>query len=140
MYEKEEVSTSSFFVCKKLGFDKYDHWVYNKEKGISYHLKQKEEKMTNTTKMRIPKKYEPFINEVWYEGEDGYWGDLIECCICDATECHYIHEDTQKDFLKSVRLSIRVIDNEDEYVARFGVTDLEHYRRELNELKELGLV
>lgn len=89
--------------------------------------------MKNETNMKIAKKYQPFIHEIWYEGEDGYWANLLECCICGDTECHYVHEWTQKEFLTSLR-SIRVM-SEDEYINRFGVGLLEHYHRTLNELK-----
>lgn len=69
--------------------------------------------MINSTNIRIPKKYEKYISEVWSETStgDGYWADLIECCLCEDTESHYVHEWTVKDFLKSLQsISVMSID------------------------------
>lgn len=85
--------------------------------------------MNNSTNIRILKKYEKYITEVWYEGDDGYWADLIECCICDDTECHYVHEDTVKEFLKSLQ-NIRVL-NEKEYIYYFGNDLIDDYKRDI---------
>ena len=93
--------------------------------------------MTNKTNMRIPKKYEKFISEVWYEGQDdGYWADLLECCICDDTESHYVHEWTQKDFLKSLQ-SIKVA-SVDEYISHFGEDNLDDYYADLKRLESIA--
>lgn len=86
--------------------------------------------MKNSTNIRIPKKYENVIVDVWYEGrEDGYWADIKECCICDDTECHWVHEWTVKDFLKSLQ-SIRII-SEEEQIDRFGDRLLKYFREDL---------
>ena len=91
--------------------------------------------MKNSTKIKIPKKYEKFIEEVWYEGrDDGYWVELLECCVCDDNECHYIHEYTQKDILKSLQ-SIRVMD-EKEYLHMFGDDELNVYYEDLKKLEK----
>ena len=94
--------------------------------------------MKNETNIRIPKKYEKYIIEVWSEQGtgDGYWANLIECCMCWDTECHYVHEWTVKDFLKSLQ-SIDVID-EDVYTSHFGTDWIEEYHRSLKELNEKG--
>lgn len=88
--------------------------------------------MRNETNMKIAKKYQPFIREIWYEGEDGYWASLKECCICDDTESHYVHEDTQKRFLKSLQ-SIRIM-GEKEYRNHFGLDLLDRYHDDLIDL------
>lgn len=94
--------------------------------------------MKNTTNIRIPKKYEKYITEVWSEQDtgDGYWAGLIECCMCWDTECHFVHEWTVKDFLKSLQ-NIDVID-EDVYTSHFGTDLLEQYHESLKELNEKG--
>lgn len=92
--------------------------------------------MKNSTNIKIPKKYQPYITEVWYEGqEDGYWADLLECCICDDTETHFVHEWTQKDFLKSLQ-SIRLL-TEEQYINHFGDDDIEDFRKDLESLKKV---
>lgn len=90
--------------------------------------------MKNSTNIKIPKKYEKYILEVWYEGtEDGYWANLLECCICNDTDCHYVHEWTQKDFLKSLQ-SISVMD-EKRYISVFGDDNLKDYYNDLKLLE-----
>lgn len=92
--------------------------------------------MVNETNIRIPKKYEKYINEVWSEqgSGDGYWADLIECCMCTDTETHYVHEWTVKDFLRSVHNII--IMNEKQYINHFGDDNIEDYYESLKQLKE----
>lgn len=92
--------------------------------------------MKNNTNIRIPKKYENVITEVWSEISmgDGYWASLKECCICDDTECHWVHEDTVKEFLHSLK-SIRIISIE-EQIDRFGDDLLDEYREDLATLTE----
>ena len=92
--------------------------------------------MKNTTKVRVPKKYENVIEEVWYEGrEDGYWASLKECCICWDTECHFVHEWNVKDFLQSLK-SIEIMSEEEKYVYLFGDMDLDNYKTDLATLTE----
>lgn len=88
--------------------------------------------MKNLTNIKIPKKYQPYITEVWYERDDGYWADLIECCICRDTDCHFVHEDTVKEFLRSLQ-SIEVM-SEDRYINHFGPDNLEDYRKSIESL------
>jgi len=94
--------------------------------------------MENSTNIRIPKKYEKYIKEVWSEQGtgDGYWADLIECCMCWDTECHFVHEWTVKDFLKSLQ-SISVID-EETYISHYGTDWIEDYHKSLALLNEKG--
>jgi hypothetical protein len=96
--------------------------------------------MVNTTNIRIPKKYEKYIDEVWSEQEngDGYWANLIECCICEDTDCHYVHEWTVKDFLKSLQ-SISVMD-EETYISHFGTDCIESYHNDLELLRKEMIV
>ena len=90
--------------------------------------------MKNSTNIRIPKKYENVVYEVWSEGEDGYWANLLECCICDDTECHWVHEWTVKDFLKSLQ-NILII-SEKRQASMFGNDTIEEYRKDLALLTE----
>lgn len=91
--------------------------------------------MKNNTNIRIPKKYENVITEVWYEGrEDGYWASLKECCLCEDTECHWVHEWTVKDFLKSLK-SIRIM-TIGEQIDRFSDDRLDEYREDLSTITE----
>jgi hypothetical protein len=92
--------------------------------------------MKNSTNIKIPKKYQKYIIEVWSEQDtgDGYWADLIECCMCWDTECHFVHEWTVKDFLKSLQ-NIDVID-EDVYISHFGTDCIESYHKDLELLRK----
>lgn len=92
--------------------------------------------MKNSTNIKIPKKYQKYIREVWSEKDtgDGYWADLLECCICWDTECHYVHEWSVKDFLKSLQ-SIDVMD-EKTYTDHFGTDWLEGYYEDLALLRK----
>ena len=90
--------------------------------------------MTNKTNIRIPKKYENVIYEVWYEGEDGYWASLKECCISDTTECHWVHEDTVKEFLSALK-DIVIISAEHQ-ASVFGVDTLDEYIEDVSTLTE----
>ena len=91
--------------------------------------------MNNKTKIKIPKKYEKYIIEVWYEGEDdGYWANLYECCLCEDTDSHLVHEWTQKDFLRSLR-SIRIME-EKEYISLFSDDNIESYYEDLKRFVE----
>lgn len=92
--------------------------------------------MKNSTTIKIPKKYEKYIVEVWYEGtDDGYWAELIDCCMCEDTDCRYVHEWTQKDFLRSLQ-SIKVM-SETEYKSITGGEDMKYYYESLKTLEEV---
>lgn len=90
--------------------------------------------MKNSTNIRIPKKYENVITKVWSEGEDGYWADLKDCCICDCTECHWVHEDTVKEFLSALK-DIEIISAKHQ-ASVFGVDTLEDYIKDLATLTD----
>lgn len=60
--------------------------------------------MINNTNIKIPKKYNEMIEEIYYEGkEDGYWCVLKEGFISTDSECGTIHEWTVKDLLASLK-------------------------------------
>jgi len=62
--------------------------------------------MKNSTNIKIAKKYEPMVKEIYHDS-DGYWVYTAEgyyaagmgCC----DECHTIHEDTVKELLWQIR-------------------------------------
>jgi hypothetical protein len=58
--------------------------------------------MKNTTTIKIPKKYEKYILEV-YKDSDGYWGYSEDGYYFPDMECHTVHEWTIKDFLNVIR-------------------------------------
>ena len=67
--------------------------------------------MKNSTNIKIPKKYENMIEEVFYEGkENGYWIYLKDGYIHEEMECGTIHEYTQKDLLNTLRGIIKLND------------------------------
>jgi hypothetical protein len=58
----------------------------------------------NNTKIKVPKKYEAFLDEIDLDG-DGYWGYSKKGYQFEAMggECHTAHEDTQKELLAVIR-------------------------------------
>ena len=59
--------------------------------------------MKNETSIRVPKKYEERIREIYHD-EDGYWVYLNRGWRnYDDYGLHVIHEDTQADVLKMIR-------------------------------------
>lgn len=57
--------------------------------------------MKNTTKIKVHKKYQDRIEEV-FNDSDGYWCYLRGWCW-DDPGLHVIHEDTQKEVLECIR-------------------------------------
>lgn len=92
--------------------------------------------MNNSTNIRIAKKYHNVIEEVWSEQStgDGYWASLKECCLCEDTGCHFVHEWTVKDFLKSLQ-SITIM-SQDEYNNIFGNDNLDVYMQDLSTMSK----
>lgn len=58
--------------------------------------------MINETSIRVPKKYEERVQEIFHD-EDGYWLYLNRGWHSDDYGLHVIHEDTQADVLKMLR-------------------------------------
>lgn len=58
--------------------------------------------MKNSTTIKIPKKYQAMISEV-YKDSDGYWAYSEDGFMFTDTECHTAHEDTHKDLLRVIR-------------------------------------
>lgn len=87
--------------------------------------------MINKTNIKIPKKYQAFIEEVWKDS-DGYWANLTEASLCADTESHFVHEDTVKSFLLSLR-NIYIME-EKEYIDRFGTSEIEEYKKDYKRL------
>ena len=59
------------------------------------------------TKIRIPKKYQAGLSEV-YRDDDGIWGYCADGYYAAGMDgydaCHTIHEDNVADFMRQVRL------------------------------------
>lgn len=60
--------------------------------------------MLNNTTIKIPKKYEDRINEIYHDSY-GYWVYLNRGYCSYNWACHTIHEDTHKDILEEIRCS-----------------------------------
>ena len=58
--------------------------------------------MKNATKMKVPKKYQAAIKEI-YRDYDGVWVILNDGFIAPSTGCQTIHEDRQIDALACIR-------------------------------------
>lgn len=58
--------------------------------------------MQNSTSIKIPKKYEHMIDEVYHDS-DGYWVILNKGFHDPQWDVHSIHEDTQKEVLGKIR-------------------------------------
>jgi hypothetical protein len=60
--------------------------------------------MKNTTSIKVPKKYEHMIEEI-YQDSDGYWvySKAGFHFAYMGGECHTGHEDTQRDLLMVIR-------------------------------------
>ena len=58
--------------------------------------------MKNSTKIRVPKKYEERVDEL-YPDSDGYWCYLNRGWHGDDYGCHVIHEDTQREVLNQIK-------------------------------------
>lgn len=58
--------------------------------------------MNNQTKIKIPKKYQERVEELWYDS-DGYWLILKEGWRSPEMDCRTIHEDTQARVLNYLR-------------------------------------
>lgn len=91
--------------------------------------------MENNTNINIPKKHQIYIDLVWKDS-DGYWAQLTEASICDDTESHFVHEDTVKNFLSSLR-NIHIM-NEKTYVSLFGKSQFDEYKKDYDRLIQLG--
>ncbi|MGX6979016.1 hypothetical protein ACWN8V_07135 [Vagococcus elongatus] len=57
--------------------------------------------MKNPTKIKVPKKYADFIDEI-HDG-DGYWAYCKDGYIFGATGCQTAHAYTQKEILAEIR-------------------------------------
>ena len=57
--------------------------------------------MKNTTKIKVPKKYQSRINEISNDS-DGYWC-YLKGWYWDDPGLHVIHEDTQEAVLECIR-------------------------------------
>ena len=88
-------------------------------------------KLSGCGKLRIPKKYQGYINEVDYWG-DMYSLDLKTCCDIDGGS-HLYNYETQRELLQDLP-SIYVIKSEEDYLYNFGEDFLENYREEYKEL------
>lgn len=58
--------------------------------------------MKNTTNIKIPKKYQHMIDEIFHDS-DGYWGYTKNGYKFDDTECHTAHGNTQSELLQDIR-------------------------------------
>lgn len=58
--------------------------------------------MKNETSIRIPKKYQKMIKEIYHDS-DGYWAYTEKGYFVEGMGCHTIHEDTHKEFLEMMR-------------------------------------
>lgn len=58
-------------------------------------------KMKNSTKIRVPKKYQERVREI-YQDSDGYWCYLNRGWYWEDWGLHTIHEDTQKRILECI--------------------------------------
>lgn len=60
--------------------------------------------MNNSTNIKVPKKYESFISEI-YRDCDGYWAYCVNGYqFADmGGACHIAHEDKQSELLKVIR-------------------------------------
>lgn len=65
--------------------------------------------MKNSTTIKVPKKYQHMIGEIWTE-DDGwsdwgpsYWVSIAEGFYSPDMECHTLHESTQKEILSLIR-------------------------------------
>lgn len=58
--------------------------------------------MKNTTKIKVPAKYENRISEIYHDS-DGYWVYLNCGWYWDDPGLHTIHEDSQQDVLRCIR-------------------------------------
>lgn len=58
--------------------------------------------MVNSTSIKIPKKYQPMLKEIYQEndgGEKSYWAISKKGWRFANMQCHTAHEDTQKALL-----------------------------------------
>ena len=60
--------------------------------------------MINKTSIKVPKKYEERVKELFHDS-DGYWLILNEEWCSDDYSLHIIHQDTQADVLMMLRLT-----------------------------------
>lgn len=67
--------------------------------------------MNNQTKIKIPKKYESMLDEVFHDS-DGYWAISKKGYRFEQTECHTAHDHTQKFLMEYIR-SLEVCDCDD---------------------------
>lgn len=65
--------------------------------------------MKNSTKIKVPKKYEHMIEEIWQE-DDGwsergpsYWVTIADGFWSPQMQCHTLHESSQKEILELIR-------------------------------------
>lgn len=58
--------------------------------------------MKNCTKIKVPKKYQDRIQEIYHDS-DGYWCILNRGWYWDDYSLHVIHEDTQAQVLRCIR-------------------------------------
>jgi hypothetical protein len=76
--------------------------------------------MKNSTKIKIPKKYEPMLDEVYHDS-DGYWAYSKDGFYFHDMDCHTAHEDSQKALLDVIS-SLKPCDCED---CKKALTDKE---------------
>ena len=62
--------------------------------------------MKNSTKLKVPKKYQHMIDEVQKDC-DGWWAYSKDGYIFESTSCHTAHEYNQNDLLKEIRTLIK---------------------------------
>ena len=58
--------------------------------------------MKNTTSVRMPKKYQGMIAEI-YKDSEGYWAYSKSGHLFEGTGCHTAHEYSQSDLLAMIR-------------------------------------
>ena len=58
--------------------------------------------MKNSTNIRIPKKYEKMIREIYHD-EDDYWVELENGFIHGVDENSVIHEETSRGVLEEIK-------------------------------------
>lgn len=58
--------------------------------------------MKNRTKIKVPKKYEHMIEEIFHDS-DGYWAYSNPGFEFEEMQCHTAHEDTQSRLLSVIR-------------------------------------
>lgn len=95
------------------GDDRQSMYFEYKDEGKIYWLKyypiEEEATMpqtytfTNSTKMKIPLMYQDMLTEVYHDS-DGYWAYTRTGFMSPTTECHTIHEMTQKELIKEIRM------------------------------------